>query len=466
MKRLFVIGLLFLMLSDFHANAETISGVSRDGNAWTYEGDLVNGKFHGYGTKTYESGLKYIGEWKEGEPYGRGIWTSPDGFTWDGVRDERGLQGHGTITSPRSTYVGGFLDGNRSGEGTWTITWTDGEMKYIGQFKKDRMHGYGTQTDTDGSVYVGEWKRGSRHGQGNQLYKNGARYIGQWEDATWHGTGIYIDSDGNRYIGEFKEGSMHGYGVETNRKGSYVGETIGEFVANTIKDVIRYDLSGNIVGTTSSNLKLCAGCEPTQRQLALVGQIVSDPLFVELAAIHPIGWSVFSRPSPNNSGTGVKKEDASAVVKKGNVITPEPISPNSKISVSREAKDIYLDTVRNILVQTRYCYEYVYYEGAVLRSMGTGGTLIFPDSGSSCDVSGVYEKTQLDKAINSVRVSGEGEWYIDEIKDLIFESSLCLELELMDDAVYRSSGYGSGTLIFSDGDSCNVEGVYSRINNL
>jgi hypothetical protein len=36
---------------------------------------------------------------------------------------------------------------------------------YVGEFKKGRRHGKGTQTEEE-TTYIGEWKRNMRHGQG------------------------------------------------------------------------------------------------------------------------------------------------------------------------------------------------------------------------------------------------------------------------------------------------------------
>ena len=40
-----------------------------------YEGQYLNGKFHGQGTATWASGNKYVGEWKDGKQHGQGTYT-------------------------------------------------------------------------------------------------------------------------------------------------------------------------------------------------------------------------------------------------------------------------------------------------------------------------------------------------------------------------------------------------------
>ena len=57
--------------------------------------------------------------------------------------------------SDGSKYVGGLVDGRRSGQGT--LTWPAGE-KYVGQWKDDKKNGQGTHKYPTGHIYVGEWK--------------------------------------------------------------------------------------------------------------------------------------------------------------------------------------------------------------------------------------------------------------------------------------------------------------------
>ena len=65
-----------------------------------------------------------------------------------------------------------------------------------------------------------------------------------------------------------------------------------------------------------------------------------------------------------------------------------------KVYVARKDKDMYVDRSLNIMIKTRYCYEYVYGEKAVLDWSGSNyagcGKLLF-NSGSSCQVDGVYD---------------------------------------------------------------------------
>jgi len=48
-------------------------------NGEVYVGEIVSGKPHGQGTRTYPDGKKYVGEWKDGRPNGQGTDIFPDG---------------------------------------------------------------------------------------------------------------------------------------------------------------------------------------------------------------------------------------------------------------------------------------------------------------------------------------------------------------------------------------------------
>ena len=64
----------------------------------------------------------------------------------------------GTVTyASGNKYVGEFNYGQREGQGTFT--WINGS-KYVGEFKDDKRNGQGTFTYAGGSKYVGEFKDG------------------------------------------------------------------------------------------------------------------------------------------------------------------------------------------------------------------------------------------------------------------------------------------------------------------
>lgn len=63
-----------------------------------------------------------------------------------------------------------------------------------------------------------------------------------------------------------------------------------------------------------------------------------------------------------------------------------------RVNVRRVEQNLYRDTTSRMYIKTRYCYEYVYGEDAILVWDGPrswSNKLIF-DSGSECDVEGVF----------------------------------------------------------------------------
>jgi len=96
--------------------------------------NVPNVRWHNcFGTYTFSSGSKYVGEFKDGNSNGQGTYTWANG----------------------NKYVGEFKHGGFNGQGTFT--WSDGS-KYVGEFKDGIFNGQGTYTGADGTVEEGIWK--------------------------------------------------------------------------------------------------------------------------------------------------------------------------------------------------------------------------------------------------------------------------------------------------------------------
>jgi hypothetical protein len=109
-------------------------------------GDCQNGQ----GTKLYNYGRDmYVGEFKDGKYHGQGT------FTWNSG----------------NKFVGEFKN-NTMIKGIYT---TSGG-KYEGEFNKNIFNGQGTWTSADGDKYVGEWKDGKPY-NGNLITKSGEKII-------------------------------------------------------------------------------------------------------------------------------------------------------------------------------------------------------------------------------------------------------------------------------------------------
>lgn len=102
---------------------------------FSYDGDVLNGIFHGYGKCTYTNGDKYEGEFKDNKS-----------------------NGYGTYYSIGKIHKGQFKGGKRDGQGT-TI-YQDGD-NFVGEWKDDKANGKGKYTYSNGSAYTGVWSDGN-----------------------------------------------------------------------------------------------------------------------------------------------------------------------------------------------------------------------------------------------------------------------------------------------------------------
>ena len=76
-----------------------------------------------------------------------------------------------------SVYIGEFRFGKKDGRGV--MTFAGGDV-YTGEFKDDKRHGQGTLTVPNGANYVGEWKNGKPTGQGTYTHPDGTTHVGEW----------------------------------------------------------------------------------------------------------------------------------------------------------------------------------------------------------------------------------------------------------------------------------------------
>ena len=179
-----------------------------------------------FGTHTWDSGAKYVGEWRAGKFHGQGIYTYADGLTireglWDSDRFVRAQSlpdnFAGGISTPRLAQNSRQADnavvmpipGNLPAcSGRFSRGWTncigekviDGEYRYKGEFLEGKRHGFG-QLDVlnpkfNGDQYSGEWSNDKRNGQGTYTFSNGRRYVGEWRDGKYNGQGILTYADG------------------------------------------------------------------------------------------------------------------------------------------------------------------------------------------------------------------------------------------------------------------------------
>ena len=84
-----------------------------------------------------------------------------------------------------------------------------GTSWYDGEWKDDKMEGYGIYHYSNGDIYEGNWVNNKHHGQGTYKFTDGHRYVGEWKEHKMFGSGKYLDTEDVGWSGEFRNGSYH-----------------------------------------------------------------------------------------------------------------------------------------------------------------------------------------------------------------------------------------------------------------
>lgn len=165
----------------------------------TYEGDLLNGQYHGNGTlyvdnKFEHKFTKYIGEFKNGKFDGHGKIYLGEHLFYEGNFRNNYFSGEGIIYyyDQKKYYVGHLENNLMNGEGT--KYYTNGNIKIKGSFSNDKcIQGIYYNPDAI-KIYEGEFKNGNPIESKNIV--------------------IY-DNEGNKiYEGEIHNGLYEGEGIE------------------------------------------------------------------------------------------------------------------------------------------------------------------------------------------------------------------------------------------------------------
>ena len=190
-----------------------------------YDGDVLNGRPHGFGVLETEDGDIYEGGWRAGKRHGHGVIKWADGSSYTGSWHEGEIQGEGTlVTAEEDRYAGEFQDGELHGTGVYH--WADGS-RYEGEWDAGQRQGVGIMEWADGDYYEGEWIDGKPHGFGLVIWQDATNYEGEFRLGEPHGFGIYKEPDGLRYEGEFTEGRATG-GILTTPSGDRYWATMTE----------------------------------------------------------------------------------------------------------------------------------------------------------------------------------------------------------------------------------------------
>lgn len=198
------ISLFFALTFPFLLSAQCISGNCTTGQGTflypsgaKYTGDFVNSRSHGQGICYYTNNSKYQGSWKNGYPEGSGKKILTNGEEWIGEwrkgqpYDQDGSKVQLTkVTTNNNQYKApdlltakvageGCVEGNcYNGQGTYI--YQGHSARYIGSFRNEMPHGYGTIVYASGDQYDGNWANGSFDGQGILHLGNGDEIAGVW----------------------------------------------------------------------------------------------------------------------------------------------------------------------------------------------------------------------------------------------------------------------------------------------
>lgn len=189
-------------------NCEEGNGKRKELNGTTYQGEFLNGKYHGYGVWKSLKGGSYQGQWRNGRRNGHGK----------------------SILANGNTYEGNWKNNAKYGSGKYT--WINGNI-YDGEWYSDKKFGQGTMQYSNGTTYQGQWVDNQYQGQGIFTWKNKALFDGTWADSKPN-KGTLQFPDGKQYSGAWKWDGREG----THPKIAFIyqKETIAVWVADELRD--------------------------------------------------------------------------------------------------------------------------------------------------------------------------------------------------------------------------------------
>ena len=212
---------------------------------WDGENRVINlTNMHTIGRQDWNDKYYYIGEIKDGKPVGYGElhYSSTNEIADIGLFDGKQLINGTRFYEDGTAYMGEFSDGVYNGHGVYY--WADGSMMG-GNWTDGQLNGQGkSYYANSGKSYEGNFLNGSRDGEGTCTYNSGDIYYGNWKNGQWNGLGIYTWVDGEYMCGWFKDGEKHGpvdyYDANDDYMGRtvyYEGKTIDECYQEELKEI-------------------------------------------------------------------------------------------------------------------------------------------------------------------------------------------------------------------------------------
>jgi len=138
------------------------------------------------------------------------------------------------------------------------------------------------------------------------------------------------------------------------------------------------------------------------------------------------------------------------------------------LSVTRTAGDFYKVVGKDIVIQTRRCDVVATAKHSVFTSDAQGSKLLFADAGDrggqDCDVKAAYGPTMANPGQFTVTVNHDADdWYEVFGASTYIKTSSCAQPAGGQQATLSLGAANAGRLVFGDGTSCLVEGVYDKL---
>ena len=134
------------------------------------------------------------------------------------------------------------------------------------------------------------------------------------------------------------------------------------------------------------------------------------------------------------------------------------------LSVTRTAGDFYKVVGKDIVIQTRHCEVVATAKNSVFTSDAHGSKLLFADGGQDCDVKAAYGPTMATPGQFTVMVNHDADdWYEVFGASTYIKTSSCAQPAGGQQATLSLGAANAGQLVFGDGTSCLVEGVYDKL---
>ena len=150
-----------------------------------------SGFFHMcFGTRIYDHGEIYVGEWIDDLSHGQGRLTYRDGSVEEGYWERGEFTMVANLSLPRCPTS---LNVN---------SWDNCNGGY---------------SSKSGDWYNGQWVKGARHGPGFAAFANGDQYQGWWEKDEINGTGTFTYADGSTKKGIWAKGELVGEAMITDQ---------------------------------------------------------------------------------------------------------------------------------------------------------------------------------------------------------------------------------------------------------